>query len=122
MRKILLIISICFAATISAQNLDTKIKALKDSFISMDKQKASLDSLNNQLTKDIDRQSQAIDSAIRAKDMEHMNENSANYFASMSRERDKEQKRKMWLYFAMGGGGIIILIVGLMRKGKKRQE
>ena len=120
MRKLLLVTAFFFTAQIFAQDLESQIKAVKDSINYMDKRKSSLDSVNDQLSKDIERQSNAIDSAIRAKDIEHMTENSANYFASMSREREREQKRKMWLYFAMGGGGIVVLIIGLMRKKKQQ--
>lgn len=118
MRRILLLSVFCWTANLFAQDLDTKIKAARDSFQRMDVQKQSLDSLNDQLKKDIDRQSHAIDSALRAKDMEHMNSNSAEYFSTINRESETAQKRKMWMYFALGGFGLIVLIVGLMRKKK----
>lgn len=108
--------SLCYADTVPPrkQSMDLK-KEMND----ISSQRAEVDSMNERLNKSIMESISKTDSVLRAKDLERMTEQSANYFSQLSRENERLQKRKMWMYLGLGAFFLVVLIVGLSRKAKK---
>jgi len=97
MRRLAIILSLFFASTfINAQSADS---LRKDSTPQTQVKPASQDSMNRVI----------------------MN-NNLSAFAQMQEEREKKQKQQMYIRIALGVFFLIVLIVGLTRKKKQKNN
>jgi len=106
-----------FSQTI--QQVDKDIKKLSDNMKSLDQQKLSLDSLNEQLEQSIRASTARIDSASRAMEAERMAKN-MDYFMQEQTARNAASKKRIWMYFGVGAFFLTVLVAGLLRKSKKQ--
>ncbi len=61
------------------------------------------------------------DSIEKKKSIDQMTANSINYMVRWQNERQAAQKKKMFLYLGMGIVFLVVLIAGLLRKGKAKR-
>jgi septal ring factor EnvC (AmiA/AmiB activator) len=121
--RILLLIAFCSffipAFSQDIKQIENNSRKVRDNMKEIEQQRASLDSINKELNSSIEKSISKTDSILRAEDVKRMTENSGNYFLQLQREQARAQKKKMWLYFGMGGAFLAVFIAGMMRRAKK---
>ena len=106
----LLLLTFLFTSAVCFSQKDTSIHK---------KQLIANDSVLNHLQKFDDSVAEDSRKKEELKDMEHINEQSLNYFAQMSRERKAKEKRQAILRIGIGAAFFVLLIFGLRRRTKK---
>lgn len=104
MPKLLLAVSLLFSSVVFSQD-------------SIDAMMRRSDSLNKEMLK-----SQAyVDSLRNKQEIDRMIERSANTWAQYQREQNAKKKKQAIMYIVFGAVGLVVLVIGLRRKGKKPQ-
>lgn len=76
------------------------------------------DSINKEILK-----SQAYADSLRNKEeIARMVENSANTWAQYQREQNAKKKKQAIMYMVFGGLGLVILVIGLLRRRTKKAQ
>ena len=110
--KYFLLLLLLFAGAAHAQLTDKQMKEMHDNML-------KIDSSTAQLNESIKASQKAIDSINMARFNEQNNRN-LDAFMAERREQEKKQLKAMYLRLAFGGLMLIVLIVGFLRKKKKK--
>jgi hypothetical protein len=118
MKKIFILLFIFYGTASFAQKMDKEIDSMRRNIA---KQNASLESLNRRTDSMLLERSKHDDSITRSEDMER-NSRNLNALVSTMREREKKERRNMWLRIGLGISFLVIGIIGVTRKRKSKNN
>jgi predicted PurR-regulated permease PerM len=113
MKKIIVAIALLAAFTANAQtaeNLEAQAAQIKQ----------QLDSSNKNLEATMNNMQQSVDSLRNAR-IQNEAQRSGEMMLQWHNERQAKQKKQMFLYLGLGFFFLVVLVFGLMRKGKARK-
>jgi Tfp pilus assembly protein PilN len=116
MRKSFLSLFILFSLTATAQ----KTNKFEDLQKNIAKQRAELDSMQKVNDSMFKVRMKRSDSIERAR-FNEQNTRNLNSFVKSMQERDRKQKRAMWMRLGLGVLMLGVLIFGLLRRRKKKE-
>jgi spermidine/putrescine-binding protein len=113
MKKIILALALLTGLTIHAQSNEKLKEQLKQ-------QTAQLDSSNKNLNDAMNNMQQSLDS-LRNAEMQKQAQRSGDMMMQWNKERQAKQKKQMFIYLGLGIFFLVVLVFGLMRKGKRKE-
>lgn len=114
MRKLCVVACMLLSINAFSQKPDKKFEELQQQ---MARQRAELDSSSKVTDSILLANAKRRDSADMARYMER----NTNNLVSFMKERDRKQKQAMWRNLGFGILMLVVLIVGLLRKRKKKE-
>lgn len=113
MRKLCIVVCMLLSINAFSQQPDKKFEELQQQIA---KQRAELDSSSKVTDSILLANARRNDSATLARSMEQ----NTNNLVSFMKERDRKQKQAMWRNLGIGILMLVVLVVGLLRKRKKK--
>jgi predicted ribosome quality control (RQC) complex YloA/Tae2 family protein len=113
MKKIILVLALLAGLSAHAQSNEKLKEQLKQQTVQLDSSSKNLnDAMNNM--------QQSLDS-LRNANMQKQAQRSGEMMLQWHKERQAKQKKQMFMYLGLGIFFLVVLVFGLMRKGRARK-